>query len=241
MPHLIFDMDGTIIDSMPVHRSAWAQFAARYGLSEQAEELERATSGRTGVEGMRALFGAELPLELAQAYVHEKEALYREQFGAQFRWVGGFERFAMWARTLGLRCGLGTAGDRHNVRFCLERLPSPKLDGLFEVCVGGDEGLPGKPDYHARILSACEQAGWLPPAVHELRHWLSVVSLVSQGLGVALVPQALQQSAMAGVVFVPLPEVDVPYQTHCLWRTERDQTALRDFVQAVRQGLGPTG
>ena len=142
MPHLIFDMDGTIIDSMPVHRSSWAQFAARHGLSEQAEELERATSGRTGIEGMRALFGAELSLELAQAYVHEKEALYREQFGAQFRWVGGFERFAMWARTLGLRCGLGTAGDRHNVRFCLERLPKPDLDGLFEVCVGGDEGLP---------------------------------------------------------------------------------------------------
>ena len=59
---------------------------------------------------------------------------------------GGFERFAISARTLGLRCGLGTAGDRHNVRFCLERLPKPDLDGLFEVCVGGDEGLPGKPD-----------------------------------------------------------------------------------------------
>ena len=161
MPHLIFDMDGTIIDSMPVHRSSWAQFAAHHGLSEQAEELERATSGRTGVEGMRALFGAELPLELAQAYVHEKEALYREQFGAQFRWVDGFERFAMWARTLGLRCGLGTAGDRHNVRFCLERLPKPDLDGLFEVCVGGDEGMPGKPD-PAIFLAVAQRMGVAP-------------------------------------------------------------------------------
>jgi DNA-binding transcriptional LysR family regulator len=93
------------------------------------------------------------------------------------------------------------------------------------------------PDYHARILSECEQAGWLPPAVHELRHWLSVVSLVSQGLGVALVPQALQKSALAGVAFVPLAQADVRYDTRCLWRSGRDQMALKDFVQAAQGGV----
>lgn len=97
------------------------------------------------------------------------------------------------------------------------------------------------PDYHERILSLCEHAGWMPPVVHELRHWLSVVSLVSQGLGVALVPQALQQSALAGAVFVPLRDVDVRYDTHCLWRTDRDQIALRDFVQAVKESAGLKG
>jgi DNA-binding transcriptional LysR family regulator len=94
------------------------------------------------------------------------------------------------------------------------------------------------PDYHARILTECEQAGWLPPAVHELRHWLSVVSLVSQGLGVALVPRALQKSALAGVAFVPLRDVDVHYDTRCLWRSGRDQMALKDFVQAVSSDFG---
>jgi DNA-binding transcriptional LysR family regulator len=90
------------------------------------------------------------------------------------------------------------------------------------------------PDYHERILQCCEHAGWMPQVVHELRHWLSVVSLVSQGQGAALVPQALQQSAMAGAVFVPLQDVDVRYDTRCLWRSDRDQTALQDFVQEVR-------
>jgi DNA-binding transcriptional LysR family regulator len=93
------------------------------------------------------------------------------------------------------------------------------------------------PDYHERIVMLCEQAGWMPQVVHELRHWLSVVSLVSQGLGVALVPQALQQSALAGAVFVPLREVEASYDTRCLWRSDRDQTALGDFVQAVQGGL----
>lgn len=90
------------------------------------------------------------------------------------------------------------------------------------------------PDYHERILQCCEHAGWMPQVVHELRHWLSVVSLVSQGQGAALVPQALQQSALAGAVFVPLQDVDVRYDTRCLWRSDRDQTALQDFVQEVR-------
>jgi DNA-binding transcriptional LysR family regulator len=76
----------------------------------------------------------------------------------------------------------------------------------------------------------------MPPVVHELRHWLSVVSLVSQGLGVALVPEALAQSALAGAVFVPLKDVDVRYDTRCLWRSDRDQTALGDFVQALSAG-----
>jgi len=93
------------------------------------------------------------------------------------------------------------------------------------------------PEYHERIVAVCEQAGWTPPAVHELRHWLSVVALVGQGLGVALVPQALAASALAGVVFVPLREEGVRYDTHCLWRKGRNQAALQDFVDAVRTAL----
>ena len=144
--HLIFDMDGTIVDSMPAHRDSWARFAASRGLILGARELEQATNGRTWVEGMRALFGAGLPQATAEAYVHEKESLYRESFGACFRWVDGFERFAHQALARGLRCGLGSAGDRNNIGFVLERLPEKGLGGLFELAVGGDEGLPGKPD-----------------------------------------------------------------------------------------------
>ncbi len=97
------------------------------------------------------------------------------------------------------------------------------------------------PDYHERILAECELAGWLPPVVHELRHWLSVVALVAQGQGVALVPQALAQSALAGAVFVPLQGSVLRYDTRCLWRSQREQTALQDFVTAVRTEMTPAG
>ena len=95
------------------------------------------------------------------------------------------------------------------------------------------------PDYHERILGICLEAGFDPEIRFELRHWLSVVSLVSQGMGVALVPAALGQSAMAGTVFMPLDRATTPYDTHCLWKTARDNPALAAFVKAVRDASAP--
>ena len=91
------------------------------------------------------------------------------------------------------------------------------------------------PDYHDRILAACADAGFEPALAFELRHWLSVVSVIAQGLGVGLVPAALQQAGLPGVAFVPLAQALQPYDTHCLWRNGRDQSALGAFLAAVRQ------
>ncbi|WP_137895851.1 LysR family transcriptional regulator [Ramlibacter sp. 2FC] len=94
-------------------------------------------------------------------------------------------------------------------------------------------------DYHERILAICTEAGFTPEIRYELRHWLSVVSLVSQGLGVALVPQALQQSALPGTAFVPLDSATIPYDTYCLWKSARDHVAVQAFVAAVQEGAKP--
>jgi DNA-binding transcriptional LysR family regulator len=91
------------------------------------------------------------------------------------------------------------------------------------------------PDYHDRILAACADAGFEPALGFELRHWLSVVSVIAQGLGVGLVPAALQQAGLPGVVFLPLEQPLAPYDTHCLWRTGRDQSALGAFLAVVRK------
>jgi DNA-binding transcriptional LysR family regulator len=91
------------------------------------------------------------------------------------------------------------------------------------------------PDYHDRILAACADAGFEPSLGFELRHWLSVVSVIAQGLGVGLVPAALQQAGLPGVVFLPLEQALAPYDTHCLWRTGRDAAALGAFLAAVRE------
>ena len=90
------------------------------------------------------------------------------------------------------------------------------------------------PDYYERILAICTDAGFYPEVRHEVRHWLSVVSLVSQGLGVALVPAALRHSALGGAVFVPL-DAGVPHsQSYCIWKTAHDNAALTAFLELMR-------
>ncbi len=140
----IFDMDGTMIDSMPHHRDSWIDFAAAHGVTMPIDELMRRTTGRTGAECMAELFDRPIPADEAKALVHQKEALYRAAFAPPaFREVAGFRAFASHARSLGLKLGVGTAGDAHNIAFALEHLALPEAP---HAVVGGDEGLPGKPE-----------------------------------------------------------------------------------------------
>ncbi|MFM2049542.1 MAG: hypothetical protein RL682_33, partial [Pseudomonadota bacterium] len=51
----IFDMDGTMIHSMPHHTSTWVDFAHQHGIDIEIDELMRRTTGRTGLECVRIL------------------------------------------------------------------------------------------------------------------------------------------------------------------------------------------
>lgn len=99
------------------------------------------------------------------------------------------------------------------------------------------------PDYHERILAVCAAAGFHPEVRHEVRHWLSVVSLVSQGLGVALVPASLKRAQLQGAVFVPLagevPDAAAESHACCIWRETQANAARSAFVAAVREAADP--
>jgi DNA-binding transcriptional LysR family regulator len=92
------------------------------------------------------------------------------------------------------------------------------------------------PDYHERILSICAAAGFQPELRHEVRHWLAVVSLVSQGFGVAIVPEALRHSAMRGAVFRSLKGAGVKSEAHGIWRAGREDLLVQRVLQAFEHG-----
>jgi DNA-binding transcriptional LysR family regulator len=91
----------------------------------------------------------------------------------------------------------------------------------------------GSPDYHARIVEICRRHGFYPRLQHEGRHWLSVVSLVAQGLGVSIVPAAFQRAGMQGAAFRPLADAIEPSAVFAAWRTD-SAAVLRDSFLAAR-------
>lgn len=97
------------------------------------------------------------------------------------------------------------------------------------------------PDYHERILSICAEAGFLPEVRHEVRHWLAVVSLVSQGMGVALVPQAMRHSALRGAVFRPLDRAVAQSEAYGVWRAGPPNVLVERLLQGVAQAQPPAG
>ena len=73
---LIFDMDGVIVDSNPVHREAWAEYNRRQGI-ETTEAMQRRMYGKRNDKIIRDFFGC-AHYEEVFAHGADKEALYRE-------------------------------------------------------------------------------------------------------------------------------------------------------------------
>lgn len=155
---LLFDMDGTMVDSMPAHARSWEVFTQRHGIAMPIAEVLRRTTGRTGVECIRILMGDQVADADAVRLINEKEAIYRDVFGADFREVAGFRRFAVQARGRGLKLAVATAGDKHNIAFALGQL---KLGFALDAIVGGDEGIAGKPEPDL-FLEAAHRLGVRP-------------------------------------------------------------------------------
>lgn len=149
-PAFIFDIDGTIIDSMPFHGRSWQVFLERRGVRYEGETFLRATAGRTGVEIMREMFGS-MSDEAALALVHEKEDVYRELFRPAFREIAGFREFARAARAAGVRIACATAGDAKNIAFAVEGLG---MAGEFDALAGAHDVARGKPNPDLFLLAA---------------------------------------------------------------------------------------
>ncbi len=155
---LIFDMDGTMVDSMPWHARAWVEYARRRDLALDVPDLMRRTTGRNAFECACELMGRVVTEAESAAITAEKESIYRDLFDANFAEVAGFRAFAAEAVARGLKIAVGTAGDRHNVEFVMSRL---KMNPLPLAIVGGDEGLPGKPQ-PAIFVEAARRIGVAP-------------------------------------------------------------------------------
>ena len=99
-------------------------------------------------------------------------------------------------------------------------------------------GRAASPSYFNSILEICQTAGFTPIVIHEVRHWVSVMSAVAHGLGVALVPQAMKSANIAGVVLLPLSDGTFYSETRGVWKADREgNDGLQRFVSIIEKHI----
>lgn len=154
---LLFDLDGTLIDSMPHHQDAWARWHERQGLALPDGSWFAATAGRSNVEIVVDLF-PRLGADEHAAMGDEKEAIYREIAADSLAVIAGAEAFVRRARSAGLRLAVCTASTPLNMRLAFDRFG---IDRWVDTVTSPSDGLRGKP--HPDIfLEAARRLGVAP-------------------------------------------------------------------------------
>src|SRR3546814_1532059 len=90
--------------------------------------------------------------------------------------------------------------------------------------------------FHARIMSACEKAGFVPRVVQVAVQIQTLVTFVAAGLGVTLVPASLGNHPGKGVAYVKLQGnlSDLYSDLGMAWREGNDSAPLDAFREIVR-------
>jgi beta-phosphoglucomutase family hydrolase len=154
---LVFDMDGVLIDSNPVHCQAWETFNRRFGL-EMSEAMRQGIYGRRNDQIVRELFGDSLSAEEISARGAAKEELYREMISSRIEdiLVPGLRAFL--ERYSNGPMAVATNAEPANLDFFLDRAG---LRSYFRVAVDGSQVANPKP--HPEIyLRTADLLGMAP-------------------------------------------------------------------------------
>jgi HAD superfamily hydrolase (TIGR01509 family) len=154
----IFDLDGTLVDSMPLHYRAWDLAMRRAGLSGQLDEELFYSLGGVPTRRVAEIIAAHYRLTIdVERVFHEKEALFLD-LQPELRVIEPVAECARrFARTHPL--AIASGGPRDVVHRTVEHAG---LSPLFKAIVSADDVVHGKPSPDMFLLAA--QLMGVPPA-----------------------------------------------------------------------------
>ena len=155
-PAILWDMDGTIIDSKDCHYHAWLQTLERMGLS-LTEEAFLASFGRNNRRSLPQYLGYEPDEAQFQKIVTEKEALFLDLMLEESHLIQGVESWLTYAQAHGIPQAVASSSDPHIISELLNKF---NLTDYFDVIQPGAH-LPAKPAPDI-FLMAAEKLGKKP-------------------------------------------------------------------------------
>jgi beta-phosphoglucomutase len=138
---IIFDMDGVIIDSHPIHRQAWRIFLQTEGRDVGDAELDFILDGRRRDEILCFFLGKLTPAQIAY-YGARKDEIFR-RFAQDMRPVQGIVDLLEALSRASIRVAVATSASYLRAHGTLATL---NLLAYFDAIVTGEEVSSGKPD-----------------------------------------------------------------------------------------------
>lgn len=157
---VIYDVDGTMVDSEPLHVEAWDKALRQHGheILDLSEDFQATMAGKKSIviaEGMVK----ELHLSIsAQEFLNLKAKLFLELVRTDLKSMPGAVESVYRIAGDGYELAIGTSLDRNYIDLVLTKLG---LTDSFRVIVTGDQIKNGKP-HPETYLSVAQQLGRQP-------------------------------------------------------------------------------
>jgi len=156
---VLWDMDGTLLDSAEYHWLAWRESLAAEGYDLTRDRFA-ATFGQRNDTILRAHFGPDFPLSEVDRIGAIKESNYRELVRTRgVELLPGVPRWLARLKERGWRQAIASAAPLLNVQTILAALD---IAGRFDAIVSAEDVQHGKPDPQV-FLTAAARIG-VPPA-----------------------------------------------------------------------------
>lgn len=149
MKAAIFDLDGVIVNTVPLHFKAWQRMFAEYGKEFSFEEYKEKVDGIPRMDGARAILTDLDENELEKAG-SKKQGYFLEYLNS--------EEIPVYKTTVGLIKAIKKEkikrGAISSSKNCLPVLKKVNLVDLFDVIITGNDVTKGKPDPQVFFMAA---------------------------------------------------------------------------------------
>ncbi len=155
---ILFDMDGVIVDSEPLHKKVQETILARYHIEPTEEELQSYVG--LGVKPLleKHIQKYRLPVSLEALHLFYLETLFRIFSNGELKPIPGAIELIQQAKAFGLKLAVASSSPLKLIQLILHRL---KILKYFDTVVSGDEVKKGKPDPEI-FLEAASRVGCAP-------------------------------------------------------------------------------
>lgn len=150
---LLFDLDGTLVDTDHIHLEAFNLLFAEHGINVDRPTYTAKIMGKPN-SGIAETFLPHLPAAESAALLARKEATYRSMVGA-IDPIPGLIELLDWAAGRKIACGVVTNAPRANAELVLNALG---IAARFQAVVIGDELAQAKP-HPLPYLTGLERLG----------------------------------------------------------------------------------